>query len=94
MLKILMTATSTTAIVGLPPAENIVSIDYRPATGQLYALGSSSRIYFINEKSGVATAVGSTVFSCYSWANASLDFNPTVDRIRLVTASGQDYILS
>jgi hypothetical protein len=44
-------------------AENIVSIDYRPATGQLYALGSSSRIYFINEKSGVATAVGSTVFS-------------------------------
>jgi hypothetical protein len=26
----LMTATSTTAIVGLPPAENIVSIDYRP----------------------------------------------------------------
>jgi hypothetical protein len=59
----LTTATSTTAIVGLPAAENIVSIDYRPATGQLYALGSSSRIYFINEKSGVATAVGSTIFS-------------------------------
>jgi hypothetical protein len=69
--------------------QNIVSIDYRP-TGQLYALGSSSRIYFINEKSGVATAVGSTVFSpAILGANASLDFNPTVDRIRLVTASGQ-----
>jgi hypothetical protein len=87
----LMTATSTTAIVGLPAAENIVSIDYRPATGQLYALGSSSRIYFINEKSGVATAVGSTVFSpAIVGANASLDFNPTVDRIRLVTESGQN----
>ena len=87
----LMTATSTTAIVGLPPAENIVSIDYRPATGQLYALGSSSRIYFINEKSGVATAVGSSVFSpAIVGANASLDFNPTVDRIRLVTESGQN----
>jgi hypothetical protein len=58
----LMTATSTTAIVGLPPAENIVSIDYRPATGQLYALGSSSRIYFINEKSGVATAARKLCF--------------------------------
>jgi hypothetical protein len=34
--------------------------------------------------------LGSTVFSPYSWANASLDFNPTVDRIRLVTASGQN----
>ncbi|MDG2432756.1 DUF4394 domain-containing protein [Flavobacterium sp.] len=87
----LMTATSTTAIVGLPPAENIVSIDYRPATGQLYALGSSSRIYFINEKSGVATAVGSSVFTpAIVGANASLDFNPTVDRIRLVTESGQN----
>lgn len=87
----LMTATSTTAIVGLPAAENIVSIDYRPATGQLYALGSSSRIYFINEKSGVATAVGSSVFSpAIVGANASLDFNPTVDRIRLVTESGQN----
>jgi hypothetical protein len=87
----LMTATSTTAIVGLPPAENIVSIDYRPATGQLYALGSSSRIYFINEKSGVATAVGANVFTpAIVGANASLDFNPTVDRIRLVTESGQN----
>jgi hypothetical protein len=87
----LMTATSTTAIVGLPSAENIVSIDYRPATGQLYALGSSNRIYFINEKSGVATAVCTSVFSpAILGANASLGFNPTVDRIRLVTASGQN----
>ena len=87
----LMTATSTTAIVGLPPTENIVSIDYRPATGQLYGLGSSSRIYFINEKSGVATALGASAFTpAVVGANASLDFNPTVDRIRLVTASGQN----
>jgi hypothetical protein len=87
----LMTATSTTAIVGLPTGENIVSIDYRPATGQLYALGSTSRIYFINEKSGVATAVGANVFSpAIVGANASIDFNPTVDRIRLVTESGQN----
>jgi hypothetical protein len=69
------------------PAENIVSIDYRPATGQLYALGSSSRIYFINEKS--ATAVDQLYF-LRQLLNASLDFNPTVDRIRLVTESGQN----
>lgn len=87
----LNTATSTTAIVGLPNAENIVSIDYRPATGQLYGLSSSSRLYVINEKSGVATALGSAGFTpALVGANASLDFNPTVDRIRLVTDSGQN----
>jgi hypothetical protein len=50
MLKILMTATSTTAIVGLPPAENIVSIDYRPATGQLYALGLLAEFILLMRK--------------------------------------------
>ncbi|MDI5886431.1 MULTISPECIES: DUF4394 domain-containing protein [Flavobacterium] len=85
------TPTSTTPIVGLAASETIVSIDYRPATGQLYALGSSSRLYFINEKSGVATALGAGSFSpVLAGGNASLDFNPTVDRIRLVTDSGQN----
>jgi hypothetical protein len=78
-------------ISGLPASEMIISIDYRPATGQLYALGSSSRLYIINENSGVATALGQTSFSpAISGENASIDFNPTVDRIRLVTASGQN----
>ncbi len=85
------TPTSTTPIVGLAASETIVSIDYRPATGQLYGLGSSSRLYFINEKSGVATALGAASFSpVLAGGNASLDFNPTVDRIRLVTDSGQN----
>jgi hypothetical protein len=57
----------------------------------LYGLGSSSRLYFINEKSGVATALGAASFSpVLAGGNASLDFNPTVDRIRLVTDSGQN----
>lgn len=79
------------SITGLADGEMIVSIDYRPATGQLYALGSSSRLYFINENSGEATALGEGSFSpAINGDNASLDFNPTVDRIRLVTASGQN----
>lgn len=87
----LVTPTSTLSISALPATEQIVSIDYRPATGQLYALGSSSRIYFINEESGVATALGTASFSpAISGDNASIDFNPTVDRIRLVTESGQN----
>ncbi|WP_373523911.1 DUF4394 domain-containing protein [Aquiflexum sp.] len=78
-------------ITGLPSGEDIISIDYRPATGQLYALGSTSRLYFINEESGAATALGAGPFSpAIDGENASIDFNPTVDRIRLVTASGQN----
>jgi hypothetical protein len=87
----LATPMSTTAITGLPSGEKIVSIDYRPATGQLYALGTSSRLYFINEQSGLATALGTAAFSpAISGTSANIDFNPTVDRIRLVTPTGQN----
>ncbi|SFT43386.1 protein of unknown function [Algoriphagus locisalis] len=83
--------TSSMEITGLGSGEMIVSIDYRPATGQLYALSSMSRIYHINENSGAATALGAAAFTpAYQGANPSLDFNPTVDRIRLVTESGQN----
>ncbi|MFA9187060.1 DUF4394 domain-containing protein [Flavobacterium sp. FBOR7N2.3] len=89
--KNLATPTSTNAISGLPNGEKIVSIDYRPATGQLYALGTSSRLYFINEESGLATALGGAVFTpALSGTTANIDFNPTVDRVRLVTTTGQN----
>ncbi len=78
-------------ITGVESGEMIVSIDYRPATGQLYGLGSTSRIYIINENDGTATPLGESSFSpAIDGDNPSLDFNPTVDRIRLVTASGQN----
>lgn len=87
----LTTPSGMQAITGLPSGEMILSIDYRPATGQLYGLGSSSRLYVINETSGVATALGMSAFSpAIEGGMASLDFNPTVDRIRLVSESGQN----
>lgn len=79
------------SISGLPAGEMILSIDYRPATGQLYGIGASSRLYVINEASGAATALGTTAFTpAIEGGMASLDFNPTVDRIRLVSESGQN----
>ena len=83
--------TGSVDITGLGSGEMIVSIDYRPATGQLYALSSMSRMYHINENSGAATPLGTEAFTpAYTGANPSLDFNPTVDRVRLVTESGQN----
>lgn len=83
------------AITGLQPNETILGIDFRPLNGQLYGLGSSSRLYTINASSGVATAVGTTAFStALSGTSFGFDFNPTVDRIRVVSNTGQNLRLN
>ncbi|GAA0879775.1 hypothetical protein GCM10009119_27440 [Algoriphagus jejuensis] len=82
---------SMVSITGVGSGESIISIDYRPATGQLYGLSSGSRLYIINENSGVATPLGMAPFTpAIEGTMASLDFNPTVDRIRLVSETGQN----
>lgn len=79
------------AITGLQTGEKILGIDIRPATGQLYALGSSNRLYTINMASGAAAAVGLTPFSqALNGSFFGFDFNPTVDRIRIVSNKGQN----
>jgi hypothetical protein len=84
-----------TAITGLQPNEKILAIDFRPATGQLYGVGSSSRIYVINTETALARAIGTTAFTpAITGDAAGFDFNPTVDRIRLVTLSGQNLRLN
>ena len=45
-------------ITGLQAGETLLGIDYRVAKDQLYTLGSSGRLYTINEDSAVASAVG------------------------------------
>jgi len=81
----------TKAITGLQMGESVLGIDMRPVTGQLFALGSSSRIYTINTASGAATVVGSGAFTpALSGTSFGFDFNPTVDRIRVVSNTGQN----
>lgn len=76
---------------GLQADEKILAIDFRPATGQLYGLSSASRIYVINLKSGAASMIGAGPFTpALEGKLAGFDFNPTVDRIRIVTNSGQN----
>lgn len=78
-------------ITGLAAGENVLGIDLRPANGQLYALGSSSRIYSINMSSGAATIIGAGPFTpLLVGTSFGFDFNPTVDRIRVVSNTGQN----
>ncbi|WP_234733276.1 DUF4394 domain-containing protein [Tellurirhabdus bombi] len=82
-------------LTGLQTGEIIVGLDFRPANGQLYALGSTSRLYTINTSSGAATQVGSGPFTpALSGGDYGFDFNPTVDRIRLVSSMGQNLRLN
>lgn len=78
-------------IRGLQPGESILGIDFRPANGALYGLGSQSRIYAIDLTTGAATAVGSAPFTpALEGTEFGFDFNPTVDRIRVVSNTGQN----
>jgi hypothetical protein len=89
------TPISATAITGLTGGEKIIAIDFRPATGQLYGLGNSSRLYIINYENGAATALGTASFTpAISGSLVGFDFNPTVDRIRMVTSGGQNLRLN
>lgn len=89
------TIDATVAITGLQTGETLLGIDFRPATGQLYGVGSTSRIYIINHLTGRATGVGAGPFTpAVSGSVVAFDFNPTVDRIRLVTSGGQNLRLN
>ena len=82
-------------VSGLQPSETILGIDFRPATGQMYALGSTSRLYTLDPNSGVATAVappfGPPNLSGFSFG---FDFNPVIDRIRVVSETNQNLVLN
>ncbi|MNK51548.1 hypothetical protein D3C87_704600 [compost metagenome] len=87
--------TAQVSISGLQSGESILGIDFRPATGQLYGVGSTSRIYVIDQKTGAARSVSTAPFTpALSGTSVGFDFNPTVDRIRLVTSTGQNLRLN
>jgi hypothetical protein len=81
---------SPVMVTGLGSGETLLGIDLRPATGELYGLSSLSRLYTINPSSGAATAIGSSGAFTLTGTAFGFDFNPTVDRIRVIGNDGQD----
>ncbi len=79
------------AILGLQPGEVILGMDYRISKDTLYALGSSGRLYTLNEDTAQLTPVGANAFAVkLDGAMFGYDFNPTVDRIRVISNTGQN----
>jgi hypothetical protein len=81
-------------ITGLQSDETILGIDFRPATGQLYALGSINRLYTINPATGAATQVGNAGAFTLNGTEFGFDFNPVPDRIRVVSNTRQNLRLN
>lgn len=96
------TIISNTAITGLLVGDQIVGIDFRPATAQLYALGvngATTHLYTLNAATAAATQVGGNIALPQSAGVSAgtefgFDFNPVVDRIRVVANSRDNFRLN
>jgi uncharacterized protein DUF4394 len=90
------------AITGLQSGETLLGVDVRPGgmtPGQLYGLGSTGRLYTIDTTTGAATLKStlaadptdtSAPFTTLSGTEFGVDFNPVVDRLRIVSDTGQN----
>jgi len=85
------------AITGLTAGQTLRSVDFRPNGNGLYGFSAdaagNSQIYTISLTTGAATAVGAG-FSLPNFGagdRISIDFNPAVDRLRIVTLGGRSY---
>jgi hypothetical protein len=82
---------------GLEAGESLLGIDFRPFNGVMYGLGSNNNLYAINLSNGQANAakVNASPFAIpLSGSAFGFDFNPTVDRIRVVSNAEQNLRLN
>ncbi|NOT46570.1 MAG: DUF4394 domain-containing protein, partial [Acidobacteria bacterium] len=81
--------TTVGPISGLNGGENVVGIDFRPATGELFALTTGNRLLVIN-KTTAAAILSRPLSVALSGTAFGVDFNPTVDRLRIISNTGQN----
>jgi Domain of unknown function (DUF4394) len=82
------------SITGLPGGVTLRGIDFRPLTGDLYGVGSDSVVYRVNPNTGIAVSEGPAFTPGLSGNSFGVDFNPTVDKIRVVSDAAQNLRLN
>lgn len=100
-----LTAGTAVAVSNLQSGETLLGIDTRPAgmpAQQLYALADSGRVYTVDPASGIATfkaqlqadpadsSDGNAPYAGLSGTRFGIDFNPVVDRLRVISDAGQN----
>jgi hypothetical protein len=86
--------TDIRALSGLPAGVTLQGIDFRPATGDLYGVGSDSVVYRVNPRTGIAVAEGPAFTPGLNGRFFGVDFNPVVDKIRTVSDAAQNLRLN
>jgi hypothetical protein len=82
----------TLPITGLDRGESILAIDFRPLTGQLYALSSEAWIGIVNPVSGFFTRVGNgRLATTLTGRHYDLEFDPTRDTLRLTSDAAENF---
>lgn len=92
---------SEKSLTGLLVDERFVGIDYRLRTatdhsGKLYGLTNKANLYTINPESGLASLVSTlkpaagSSFTTLDGTSFAVDFNPTADRLRVISNTGQN----
>ncbi|WP_460618628.1 DUF4394 domain-containing protein [Hymenobacter ruber] len=91
-------------ITGVVGNQKLVGIDFRPLTGQLYALGydpalttNNAQLYTLNPRTGVATAVSASPISLMlgdATERIGFNFNPVADLVRVVSSNDANYRIS
>lgn len=88
-------ATTLGTVNGLIGDTRLVGVDFRPATGNdgsggvLYGLGDQGGVYTINLQTAQAS-LRSRLNVALSGTFFGVDFNPVVDRLRIVSDNGQN----
>lgn len=78
------------AITGLQGNDTrLVGIDFRSATGALYGLGNAGGVYTLDTRDATAT-FQVQLNEALMGTSFGVDFNPTVDRLRIVSDAGQN----
>lgn len=90
-------------IIGILDDLTLRSIDFRPADRKLYGFAtyqsddlssSIGMLFTIDTRTGVASSVGRPFDMSFNGLSAdglSIDFNPVVDRLRVVSSSGMNF---
>lgn len=88
--------TSSVAITGMQVGEDMMAIDFRPTTGELYGIGATQRIYLINRTTGVATQQNQFNPQSNLFGNGfDLDFDATLNSnagARFVSSTGESRV--
>ena len=78
-------------ITQLQPGESELAIDLRPATGQVYMLGSTSRLYVLDPSDGNVVPIAAAPFTpALSGTAFAMEFDPVTDTIRVISNTGQN----